>query len=85
MSWISADDVREWNAKTGTKMLKRVRREIKSVVGDRAYDSRDLYDAAKNVRTYVVVPPIKNARVNRIGSKNRNKTIKRIKEIDRRR
>jgi hypothetical protein len=74
-----------YDAKTGTKMIKRTRGKIKCIVGDKAYDSRELYDAANNAGAKVVVPPIKNARVNRRGSKDRNETVNRIKDIGRRR
>ncbi|MFT7619593.1 MAG: IS5 family transposase [Planctomycetota bacterium] len=73
------------DAKTGTKMIKRVKRQVRSVVGDRAYDSHDFYDAAESVGANVVVPPIKNARIKKGGPENRNETIDRIKEIGRRR
>jgi len=62
-----------------------MRQKIKTVVGDRAYDSRELYDAAEDRGAKVVVPPIKGARVNRNGSRNRNKTVKRIRKVGRRR
>ena len=72
------------DAKTGVKMINRIRCKIKAVVGDRAYDSRELYDAAEDVGAKVVVSPIKNATVRKRGSQNRNRTVKRIKKIGRR-
>ncbi|MFT7619585.1 MAG: transposase [Planctomycetota bacterium] len=73
------------DAKTGIKMIKRVKRKVSSVVGDSAYDSHELYDVAEDVGANVVVPPIKTAQVNKSSPKNRNKTVKRINEIGRRR
>jgi transposase len=72
------------DAKTGIKMIKRVKRQVRSVVGDRAYDSHDFYDAAESVGANVVVPPVKNARIKKGGPENRNETINRLKEIGRR-
>ena len=73
------------DAKSGVRMVRRMRQKIKTVVGDRAYDTRELYDAAEDRGAKVVVPPIKGASVNRNGSKNRNKTVKRIRKVGRRR
>ena len=71
--------------KTGVKMIKQVGNETKCVVGDLACDSREIYDAAKDVGANVVVPPTKGARVNKNGSKNRKRTVRRIKKLGRRR
>lgn len=38
-------------------MIKAARCKIKCVVGDRVYDSRELYDAAKNAGAKILVPP----------------------------
>ncbi len=73
------------DAKTGVKMIKHVGSRTKCVVGDPAYDSSDIYGAAKNVGADIVVPPIKGARVNKSGSKNRNRTVRRVKKVGRRR
>ncbi len=54
--------------------------KIKCVIGDEACDTRSMHDAAENVRAKVVVPPAKNARINKDGSKSRNKAIKRTKK-----
>ncbi len=72
------------DAKTGVKMIKQVGNRTKCVVGDPAYDSREIYDVAKDVGANVVVPPIKGARVNKSGSRNRNKTVRRVKKVGRR-
>ena len=67
------------------KMIKQVGNRTKCIVGDPAYDSREIYGAAKEVGAKVVVPPIKNSRVNKNGSKNRNETVRRVKKVGRRR
>ncbi len=73
------------DAKIGIKMVNHVRRKIKNIVGDRAYDTGELYDAAEDRGAKVVVPPIKRARVNRNGSRFRNRTVRRVNRIGRRR
>ena len=71
------------DSKTGVKMITHVGSRTKCVVRDPAYDSNDIYDAAKNLGAVVVVPPIKGARVNKSGSKNRNKAVRRVKKVGR--
>jgi len=73
------------DAKTGVKLIKKMRQSLRTVVGDRAYDKRAFYDAAEDKGAKVIVPPIIGARVNRNGSKNRNKAVKRIRKVGRRR
>jgi hypothetical protein len=71
------------DAKTGVKLIKKARFRVKAVVGDAAYDSREIYEAAEECGARVVVPPIKNARVNKHSPRARNRSVKRIEQIGR--
>jgi len=73
------------DAKTGVKMIKKARFKVKAVIGDAAYDSREIYEAAEDHGARVVVPPIKNARVNRHSPQARNRSVKRIERVGRQR
>ena len=71
------------DAKTAVRVIKKARFRVKAVVGDAAYDSREIYKAAKECGARVVVPPIKNARVSRHAPRARNRSVKRIEQIGR--
>jgi hypothetical protein len=60
---------------------------LTSVTGDAAFDTVAFYDAARARGATVVVPPTKTAQVSRRGprSRARDRTIKRMKKIGRRR
>jgi hypothetical protein len=73
------------DAKTGVKMINNERYKVKAVIGDAAYDSREIYDAAENRAARVVVPPIRNARVNKHSPQARNRSVKRIGNVGRQR
>jgi hypothetical protein len=73
------------NAKTGVRMIKNARYKVKAVIGDAAYDSREVYEAAEDLGARVVVPPIKNARVDRHSPQARNRSVKRIAKVGRQR
>jgi len=73
------------DAKTGVSMIKHARHRVKAVIGDAAYDSREIYEAAEDHGARVVVPPIKNARVNRHSPQARNRSVKRIERVGRQR
>jgi Transposase DDE domain len=76
----SADD-----ARTGVKMIKKARFKVRALVGDSAYDSREIYEAAEECGARVVVPPIKNARVSGRATRTRNRSVKRIAKVGRQR
>jgi len=71
------------DAKTGVRMIKNARYKVKAVIGDAAYDSREIYEAAKDHGARVVVPPIKNARVNKHSPQARNRSVNRIAKVGR--
>jgi IS5 family transposase len=73
------------DAKTGVRMIENNRFRVKAVVGDAAYDSRKIYEAAEECGARVVVPPIKNARVSRRAPRARNRSVRRIAKVGRQR
>jgi len=73
------------DARTGVRMIKKARFSLKAVVGDAAYDSREIYEAAEECGARVVVPPIKSARVNKHFPQARNRSAKRIAKVGRQR
>jgi IS5 family transposase len=73
------------DSKTGVGMIKKARVRVKAVVGDAAYDSREIYEAAEECGARVVVAPIKNARVSRSAPRARNRSVKRIAKAGRQR
>ena len=66
-------------------MIKNSRFKVKAVVGDAAYDSREIYEAAEDQGAHVVVPPFKNARVSRHAPRARNRSVKHIEKVGRQR
>ena len=64
-------------------MINKARLKVKAAVGDAAYDSREIYEAAEECGARVVVPPIKNARVSRHAPRARNRSVKRIEQMGR--
>jgi hypothetical protein len=64
-------------------VINKARPKVKAVVGDAAYDSREIYEAAEECGARVVVPPIKNARLSRHAPRARNRSVKRIEQIGR--
>jgi IS5 family transposase len=73
------------DAKTGVKMINNARHRVKVVIGDAAYDSREIYEAAENRGARVVVPPVRNARVDKHSPQARNRSVKRIAKVGRQR
>jgi len=75
------------DATTGLRMLDELKRDVKSFTGDAAYDTLAIYDAAGSRGARVVVPPSRNASVSnrRPRSPARDRTIKRINKVGRRR
>jgi IS5 family transposase len=73
------------DARTGARLIKNNRFRVKAVVGDAAYDSREIYETAEECGARVVVPPIKNARVDKHSPQARNRSVKRIAKIGRQR
>jgi IS5 family transposase len=73
------------DAKTGVKILKKARFKVKAVVGDAAYDSREIYEAAEDHGARVVVPPLRNARASIHAPAARNRSVKRIEKVGRQR
>jgi hypothetical protein len=78
----SADD-----AVTGLGLIEDIEDDIASVTADAAYDTIAIYRAADARGARVVVPPMKSATVPRGKSRSRarDRTVKRVKEIGRRR
>lgn len=73
------------DAKTGVRMIKNTRFKVGAVVGDAAYDSREIYEVAEDHGARVVVPPVKNARINNRSPQPRNRSVKRIAKVGRQR
>jgi len=77
----TADD-----AKTGLDLIEAVEGDIASLVGDAAYDTVAVYDAAGARGAKVVVPPTRTAVVSRRRPRSaaRDRTIKRVEDVGRR-
>ena len=75
------------DALTGITLLEAVAGDVASVTADPAYDTLAFYDAATDRGAKVVVPPAKTARLSprRPRSRARDRTIRRITQIGRRR
>ena len=73
------------DSRTGVEMIARVPQEIDTVIGDRAYDSRAIYDAARKRNAKVVVPPTKNASLTAWQPPDRRQVIARVEEVERER
>jgi hypothetical protein len=58
--------------------------KVRRVIGDGAYDSRALYDAAIRRGAKVVVPPIKTAKTGGRGCRARDGVVRRIRKVGRR-
>jgi hypothetical protein len=69
------------DANTAVGLMTKLECDIASITGDRAYDTRHVYGVARKHSARVVVPPIKNARQRGRRDSERNKTIRRIREI----
>ena len=68
----------------GVDFVDSVPGKIRRVIGDGAYDSRALYDAAISRGARVVVPPIKTAQTGGRGCRARDRIVRRIRKIGRR-
>ena len=58
--------------------------KVRRVLGDGAYDSRALYDAAISRGAKVVVPPIKTAKTGGRGCRARDRVVRRVRKVGRR-
>ena len=72
---------------TGSDLVEHVAGEVASATADAAYDTIAFYTAASARSETVVVPPAKTVSVSRRGPRSsvRDRTIKRVKELGRRR
>ena len=75
----SADD-----GNVGVDLVGRVPGKVRRVIGDGAYDSRALYDAATDRGAQVVVPPIKAAQTGGRGCRARDRVVRRVRKAGRR-
>jgi IS5 family transposase len=73
------------DAKTGVRIIKNARYNVKAVIGDAAYDFREIYEAAEEHGARVIVPPLRNARVSIHAPPARNRSVKRIERVGRQR
>lgn len=75
------------DAKAGLELIEAIEGDIASLVGDAAYDTIAVYDAADARGARVIVPPTKTAVVSRRKPRSgaRDQTIKRVEKIGRRR
>ncbi len=75
------------DARTGLFLIEAVEGDIASVTADAAYDTIAIYEAAGARGAMVVVPPARTAAVSTRGSRSavRDRTIRKVKEIGRRR
>ncbi|MFT7537671.1 MAG: hypothetical protein ACI85K_003632 [Hyphomicrobiaceae bacterium] len=55
--------------------------KVRRVIGDGAYDSRALYDAAISRGAKVVVPPIKTAKTGGRGCRARDRVVRRVRKV----
>jgi len=72
---------------TGVAIIEDVPCSVRTLIADAAYDTTPIYDAAETQGAEVVVPPTSNASTStrRRRSKARNRTVRRVKELGRRR
>jgi len=68
----------------GVDFVDSVPGKIRRVIGDGAYDSRALYDAATGRNAKVVVPPVKTAQPGGRGCRARDRVVRRIRKAGRR-
>jgi IS5 family transposase len=73
------------DTKTGVTLIKQAGFKVKAVIGDAAYDSKEIYEAAERHAARVVVPPLKTARVSTHSPQARNRAVKRIAKVGRQR
>jgi hypothetical protein len=74
------------DAKTGVELIEQVEDGIKCVIGDTAYDTAAIYDAAGARGAEVVVPPVRRAVVSRskLPLSARDTTVLKVKAMGRR-
>ena len=74
------------DAKIGGELIGAVEGPIARVIGDAAYDTVSIYEAATARGAAVVVPPARTAKVSKRGPRSavRDRTISRAKEVGRR-
>jgi transposase len=75
----NADD-----ATTGIDLIDNVDAEIKTVIGDSAYDTRPFYAALADRGARAVVPPIRTATTEGHGWSQRDRTVRRVARVGRR-
>ena len=82
-----SEDAPADDATTGVTLIEAVEGDLTSVTGDAAYDTIAFYETATARGATVVVPPNKTARVSRRRPRSsaRDRTIKKMKKIGRRR
>ncbi|MFT5268427.1 MAG: hypothetical protein ACI88C_001860 [Acidimicrobiales bacterium] len=68
----------------GVDLVGAVPGRVRKVIGDGAYDSRALYDAALSRGARVVVPPVKTAQTGGRGCRARDRVVRRIRKVGRR-
>ena len=73
------------DATTGVDLIGQVNGSVATVVADAAYDTRPFYNAGSDRGARVVVPPTKRATVTRRRCLARDKTVRRVNEVGRRR
>ena len=74
----SADD-----GNVGVDLVGRVPGKVRRVIGDGAYDSRALYDAAVSRGARGVVPPMMTAQTGGRGCRARDRIVRRIRKVGR--
>ena len=79
LTGASVDD-----AKTGVELIEALPHELRTVIGDGAYDTRAFYTAAEERGADVVVPPIKTAKSSAASTSARQRTVDRVAELGRR-
>ena len=68
----------------GVGFVDRVPGKLCRVIGDGAYDSRAMWDAADSRGAKVVVPPVKTAQIGGRRCRSRDRIIRRIRKVGRR-
>jgi len=73
------------DATAGVDLIGQVNGRIATVIADAAYDTRPFYNAGSDRGAGVVVPPTKTATVTRRRCPARDKTVRRVDKVGRRR
>ncbi len=69
------------DSRNGRKLLEKVARSLKSLLGDKAYDSRGIHNLLSDAGVKAIIPPRKNASTQAKGSPARARVVRRVRKI----